>query len=92
MKKCDAIQAVAAALMFGEMGIGIFAAKDDTPALYPGGGNIVLVSEIARDLISEAWHITETFEPKPGYQGLTTHYDLTRLGGDDERETKAGTQ
>lgn len=71
----DALQAVVAALIFGE-DIGI-AAGDDTGQLYPGGSSIVWLSEEARALLSRAESIVRAYEPRRGYG--TVLYDLREV-------------
>ena len=50
----EAMQAVVAALMFGEPGIGLAALDEKGPGLHPGAGITCFVDKGARDLLAEA--------------------------------------
>lgn len=50
----EAMQAVVAALMFGETGIGLAAVDEEGPGLHPGAGITCYVDKGARDLLAEA--------------------------------------
>lgn len=50
----EAMQAVVAALMFGEAGIGLAALDEKGPGLHPGAGITCYVDEAARDLLAGA--------------------------------------
>lgn len=77
----DVIQAVAAALVFGQSA-GL-AAMEGTPQLYPGGGCIVHISDEARILLAKAQATIRGYEPREGFG--TFHYELDRLLGGDAR-------
>lgn len=50
----EALQAVVAALLFGEAGIGIAAAQEKGPGLHVGSGATCYVSQTSRRLLAEA--------------------------------------
>ena len=74
----DSLQAIVAALLFGE-DAGL-AATDGGTALYPGGRCVVTVSEGARELLAEAQAIMEHMKPTMGRGGIE-RYDIMRGGG-----------
>lgn len=84
----DALEAVAAALLFGEdMGLACEDARRDggeDGAAYPGAGNIVDLSAGARDLVAEAMEIARGIQPEicgPGVRSWDVHGAVKRAQG-----------
>ena len=78
----DALEAVAAALLFGEdMGL---ACASGAEVIAPGGGNVVDLSAGARDLVAEAMEIARGIQPEicgPGVRSWDVHGAVKRAQG-----------
>lgn len=83
-EKRDALEAVAAALLFGEdMGLACQDGKDG--AAYPGAGNIVELSAGARALVAEAMAIVRDIQPvdcDPGVRSWDVRGAVERAQGE----------
>lgn len=79
----EAMQAVVAALLFGETGIGLAAIDEEGPGLHPGAGITCYVDEAARDLLAEAQELVNSTDYGHGLGTDEGHgysrYDLRKI-------------
>lgn len=71
----DVVQAIVAALLFGE-GARLAAGGTEEGALCVGGGCTVRISDDAKNLLREAQAVAEVVKPRSAYG--TYHYDLKK--------------
>ena len=69
-QRADALEALIAALLFGE-DIGL-ACASGAEVIAPGGGNVVELSEGARRNLAEAWARARELEPEDEGHGTRT--------------------